>query len=242
MDYKRKFREHSFSYLIENEEELIELRKKYSKSKADERRKAADYAYHEFLATDIFYRLLNEKKDDSEETESWESGIKALAIDPTYAPAFLTVGTLEYQIGREDEAMELLVGLTQLSTKEPEIDEIIDKAGDFLIDREEYYNAVILYREAEKAFPNDAAFADALGYCLSENGEQEEAIEKFKKAIRLNPYNHNYPNNLGYLLFEMGELVESEKYLRKAVSLAPEDYKFAENNLEELMKAKRKKE
>ena len=69
-------------------------------------------------------------------------GFLALAIDPLFAPALLTVGSLEYQHGSFKEAMELLLKLTNLPENEEDLHEIIDKAGNFLLDHQDFKNAL----------------------------------------------------------------------------------------------------
>ncbi len=80
-------------------------------------------------------------------------GVAALAIGPEYAPALLTVGSLEYQLGRRGEALDLFMKLTRLSKDEEDLPEIIDKAGCFLIDNNDYESALELYSAAEKLDP-----------------------------------------------------------------------------------------
>lgn len=62
---------------------------------------------------------------------AWHDAVAPLAIDPEYAPAMLTVASLEYQYGRVDEAMVLFLELTKLSADTEDLPEIIDKAGAF---------------------------------------------------------------------------------------------------------------
>ncbi|MBW2266613.1 MAG: hypothetical protein JRF28_10735, partial [Deltaproteobacteria bacterium] len=75
----------------------------------------------------------------------WPSGIIALAIDPLYGSAILAVDSNEYQLGRVEEAMKLFLTLATLQKDEEDLVIIIDKAGDFLIDQDDYENAFALY-------------------------------------------------------------------------------------------------
>ena len=63
-----------------------------------------------------------------------EGAIAALAIFPDFAPALLTVGSMEYQYDRADEAMRYFLRLTTLSADTMDLVEIIDRAGSFLTD------------------------------------------------------------------------------------------------------------
>jgi hypothetical protein len=54
--------------------------------------------------------------------------------------------------------MELFLTLTTLPADEPDLSIIIDKAGEFLLDAEDYERARALYAVAEKAFPDVAIY------------------------------------------------------------------------------------
>ena len=57
------------------------------------------------------------------------------------APAMLTVGSMEYQLGRRDDAIALFRGLLKLPTDTPELEVIIDKARDYLLSEKDYERA-----------------------------------------------------------------------------------------------------
>ena len=90
-----------FSRLIEEVEEIAELRWEYAAKSEKDRRVAADVQYHSSIATSLFNELVPGHEDES---SRWPGELLALAIDPTYAPAILTVGSYEYIYGRKDEA------------------------------------------------------------------------------------------------------------------------------------------
>ena len=106
----------SFSALVRNGGELAELRRDYASRSAKERRNAADWEYHSQMATEIFNGAVLQSGKEGLGESSWPAGYVALAMDPLYAPAILTVGSVEYQLGRKAEAMELFKGLTVLQT------------------------------------------------------------------------------------------------------------------------------
>jgi tetratricopeptide (TPR) repeat protein len=165
----------SFSALVRNGGELAELRRDYASRSAKERRNAADWEYHSQMATEIFNGAVLQSGKEGLGESSWPAGYVALAMDPLYAPAILTVGSVEYQLGRKAEAMELFKGLTELPKNEEDLHIVIDKAGDFL-------------------HLND------LGFSLLEAGKLDEAEEVLKRAVSLAPADYEFPrNNLNYL-------------------------------------------
>ena len=70
--------------------------------------------------------------------------------------------------------MKLFNQLAKLPKDEEDLNTIIDKAGDFLIDQDDYENALVLYSTAEKAYPHEALYPLGAGYCFGKLGHYEE--------------------------------------------------------------------
>jgi len=117
-----------------------------------------------------------------------------------------------------------------------DIPEIIDKAGDFLIDQDDHVNAGQLYAAAVRAYPQVALYQVGLGYCAAEGGRMEESVTHHRRAVELEPNNYLHLNDLGYCLLKAGQYDEAEEVLLRAVQLAPPDYDLAKGNLEHLRK------
>jgi tetratricopeptide (TPR) repeat protein len=83
---------------------------------------------------------------------------RAIEFDPTFAPAIISMGSVEYQRGRKDEGRKLFLSLLALPENTPELDEIIDEAGSFLIQIKEYGHGYELFRAAVEKFPGVAVF------------------------------------------------------------------------------------
>jgi tetratricopeptide (TPR) repeat protein len=127
------------------------------------------------MATEIFNGAVSQSGKEGLGESSWPAGYVALAMDPLYAPAILTVGSVEYQLERKAEAMELFKGLIELPKNEKNLHIVIDKAGDFL-----HFND--------------------LGFSLLEAGKFDEAEEVLKRAVSPAPADYEFPrNNLNYL-------------------------------------------
>jgi hypothetical protein len=130
-DGMTKFENWPFSVLVEEDRDLAALRREYASKPARERRMAADWEYHSEIAGGMFNDELALAGQEGLGKSFWPSGVVALAIDPVYAPAILTVGSIEFQLGRVEEAMKLFITLTTLPKDEKDLVIIIDKAGDF---------------------------------------------------------------------------------------------------------------
>jgi len=81
---------------------------------------------------------------------------RAIEIKPTYAPAVLSMGSVEYQRNRKVTGRKLLLSLVAMPDDAADIAAIIDKAGDFLIGIREYADGLELYRAAARRFPEVA--------------------------------------------------------------------------------------
>ena len=229
-----------FSTLMKNNSELAALRREYASRPARERRMAADWEYHSQMASDIFNNSMALSGKVGLGMSFWRSVVVALAIVALFGPAILTVGSIEYQLGRIEEAMKLFNRLAKLPKDEEDLSTIIDKAGDFLIDQDDYENALALYTAAEKAYPHEAVYPLGAGYCLGKLGHYEESVEKHRRADALEPDNYKHLNDLGYSLLEAGKFDEAEEVLKRSISLAPAEYQFPHNNLSELTKKKKR--
>jgi tetratricopeptide (TPR) repeat protein len=230
----------SFSVGITRDSGLKSLRIEYAHAASEKRRMAAQWEYDTTMASDLFSIALLKSGAETLPQSKWPPGFLGLAIDPLFAPALLTVGSLEYQHGFLKEAMELFLTLTKLPENEEDLAEIIDKAGNFLLDHKDLKSALELYLSGERAYPNQALHYIGSGYCFYKLGNIEEAIRKERRAVELEPDNHFYLNDLGYSLLEAGLIEEAESVLKRSISLAPPEYQFARNNLELLYERQKK--
>jgi Flp pilus assembly protein TadD len=223
----------TLSELFQADQELAGLRREYASQSRQKRRKAADWQYESACAADLFDQALGTRGAMGDALGSWRGYAAALAIDPEHGPALLTAGAIEYQLGRVDEGMGLLLQLPRLAHEE-DLPEIIDKAGDFLIDQDDFANAETLFAAAAEAHPEVAIYHDALSYCAGKSDRFDEAVTHARRAVELEPDNHVYLTDLGYSLIQAGQYDEAERVLRRAVELAPPDYDLAKGNLAHL--------
>ncbi len=229
-------REMPFEQLVAVVPELADARREYFGKPSEDRRAAAEWAYDSGMADDLFSRALLGAGEAAESDAGFDSGVVALAIDPLFAPALLTVGSLEYQYRRPEAAMELFVSLTTLPETEPDLAEIIDKAGCFLLDQNDTPNATRLYCAATDAYPGVCEHWSNLSYCLGKAGQLAEAVSTARKALSLKENDPRVLNDLGWTLVLAGFHDEARSVLERAVVLAPADYDLPRNNLRELDK------
>lgn len=154
---------------------------------------------------------------------------RAVEIKPDYAPAVLTMGSIEYQLGKEAEGRRLFRSLLLVPDQSKDLWEIVDKAGSFLIQSRRYADALELYEGAVARFPDRADLYQGLGCCAGHEGLFDRAVMAFQKALDLEPVRQDLTNDLGWSLFEAGRLEEAEEVLLKAVTMDPSDELAREN-------------
>ena len=154
---------------------------------------------------------------------------EALQVLPTYAPAILTLGSIDYQLGDEATGRCRFLSLLDLPDDDGDLAEVVDKAGDFLISLERYDDGLELYQRATARYPDAPALHQGVSCCAGHEGKHELAIAASERALELAPDDQELVNDLGWSLFEAGRLDEALVHLELAVAMDPEDALAAEN-------------
>ncbi len=155
----------------------------------------------------------------------------SLRLKPDYAPALLSLGSVEYQRNNPEEGKRLFMSLLSLPEDTPDLCEIIGEAGDFLIQLGEDGDGLELFRAGARRFPEVAGFFEGIGCCAEHEGLHSEAIEASEKALELTPDDQRHVSNLGWCLLGAGRREEARKVLERAVAMDPDD-ELARNNLQ----------
>ncbi|MDD3927371.1 MAG: tetratricopeptide repeat protein [bacterium] len=153
----------------------------------------------------------------------------ALEFMPTYAPAIMSLGSVDYQRGRMSEGRKKFLSLLDLPAETDMLCEAIDGAGSFLIRIKEYADGLELYRKAVSIFPDVTALYQGVLCCAGHEGLHEEAVQAAQRALELEPENQDCVNDLGWCLLERGDLTEAREFLERAVEMNPEDDLASEN-------------
>ena len=222
--------------------ELSALRGEYAQKSAKKRRAAAEWTYDESIGTQLFGAAIAHLEGENPFAPEWPAGFVALAIDPKYAPALLTVGCHEYSSGLEADGMGLLLQLAGLPPGTPDWVEIIDEAGDFLVERNDAAGARRLYEAALRVQPEEQALIVGLGWALCRSREPAAALPWLKKAIANSPEESSVHNDYGWALIQLGRLDEAEQALEKAVRLASANDDLPANNMKKLRQLRRRRD
>jgi tetratricopeptide (TPR) repeat protein len=223
-----------FGRLLVSDPDLAQLRAEYARKSASARRKAAEWAHDESVATSLFNAAAAHLPGGGLPSPAWPPGFAALAIDPEYAPALLTVGCHDYGSGRQSEGMDLLLHLAELPPDTPDWVEIIDRAGEFLVEANAAEDACKLYEVALKARPDQQEFITGMGWALCRAGKHAEALPWMEKAVDNAPDDSAALSDYGWALTELGRFDEAQSILERAVRLAPPGNDLPANNLARL--------
>ena len=154
----------------------------------------------------------------------------SLKMLPAYAPAIISMGSIEYQRGRRVRGRRLFLSLLDLPDDTTDLCEIIDEAGDFLIQFRAYADGLELFQGAVNRFPKVAVFHQGVGCCAGHQGRHDEAIAASHAALALEPANQKLLNDLGWSLYLAGRKDEARTVLERAVAMDP-TYELAAENL-----------
>jgi tetratricopeptide (TPR) repeat protein len=114
---------------------------------------------------------------------------EALALDPGFTEAALTLNKLFFQQERYDDVIDLISQLDFAEDEEPQL--LWDSALAFN-KLEEYSNALDKYEAAYTFFKNNEGFLLDYGYFLIEEGKNDQAAEIFKQLQKNDPSNEEY--------------------------------------------------
>jgi Tfp pilus assembly protein PilF len=154
---------------------------------------------------------------------------QAFEIKPDYPPAVLTMGSIEYQRGRQSEGKRFFLSLLSLSDDACDVSEVIDEAGSFLIQMKKYADGLDLFRGAVERFPDRSNLYQGLGCCAAHEGFFDEAVAAYEKALALDPNSQELTNDLGWSLYESGRLERARDLLLRAASMDSSDELAREN-------------
>jgi len=146
---------------------------------------------------------------------------QALIFKPDYAPAILSMGSVEYQRGRKADGKRFFLSLLFLPRDTPDLYQIIDEAGSFLIGIQNYADGLELFREAARQFPNVVEFQQGVGCCAGNEDLLDEALAASQRAVELEPENAAYVSDLGWTLLLAERYKEAEATFCRAIAMDP---------------------
>ncbi|HWK47915.1 MAG TPA: tetratricopeptide repeat-containing glycosyltransferase family protein [Stellaceae bacterium] len=150
-----------------------------------------------------------------------------LAIDPHHADGLHLLGVIALQVGRCEQAVELIGHAIK---RQPRLAHYHSNLGNAFAALGRYEEAATSCREARRLNPNFPTAHNNLANVLQSLGRLDEAEASCRAALTLNPAYPEAHNSLGYILHEAGRNAEAEMSCREALRLRP-GFVEAHNNL-----------
>ncbi|WP_100331411.1 tetratricopeptide repeat protein [Bacillus xiapuensis] len=135
-----------------------------------------------FIAGKLCLKLSKEKEAEGYFRE-------ALALDPEYSEAGLTLNKLLLHQERYEDVLEIALAARKDGDSDPQF--IWDQAKAYN-GMEEYSQALKAYQEAYNFFNGNHTFLEEYGYFLMEEGRRKEASEIFTKLLKGDPANEEW--------------------------------------------------
>ncbi|MBU0686440.1 MAG: O-antigen ligase family protein [Candidatus Margulisbacteria bacterium] len=179
-----------------------------------------------YILGKVYLMVANAKGQDAIK-QSIEMTNKALAIDPYYAEAYLTLGYAHNLLGKRKEAADYFV---KVFTINPNIDEAMSRAvesfNSYSGGRQEGIKAflAVLEKYPPEEFPRrgyNTRIAKYLASLYIANGQPNKAEELYINILHQEPDNIQIQANLANLYLDRGNLGKAFNILKEAVVVAP---------------------
>jgi len=159
--------------------------------------------------------------DDAERL--WRDNIER---DPRAATAYNHLGTVLYNRGRVDEAIEAFRSAASI---DPALADPQHNLGLALQRQGRLDEAMVQYAAALRLRPDSRVVRNSMGVTSLAKGDQDAAIAYFSAAIERDPGYAPAHNNWGAVLFQRGEYESARAHFETAARLDP-DYAEAQDN------------
>ncbi len=146
--------------------------------------------------------------------------------EPRQPDALHLLGVIAHDVGRLDEAVELIAESLRVNPNNPAA---INNLAGVLKDQRRYSEAIEFYDAALAATPEQAHIHSNRGNALKEQGRFEEAIEAYRRALELNPSSYAAHSNLGTVFKEQGRNNEAIACFERALALNPHSHECHSN-------------
>lgn len=151
--------------------------------------------------------------------DAMDEYLKAIAIDPENADAYIGRGIVHDDSGHPEEAIKDFNKAIEL---DPNSAVAYDNRGNFYRNLGHPEEALKGYSKAIELEPDDAIAYNNRGYVYYDLGQPEEALKDFNKAIELNPDSAIAYSNRGIIYEESGQHEQAIKDYTRAIQLDPE--------------------
>jgi tetratricopeptide (TPR) repeat protein len=143
---------------------------------------------------------------------------QALALDPDYIPARMSLADCLTDDGRNDEAVAQYRKVLQL---DPDNEDAHCNLSTVLAAQGKSAEAMTEVGQALRLRPSDPSAHCNLGNLLVEQGRLDQAVAEYRAALRYSPGSPEIHCNLGAILAHLGRRQEAIDEFKEALRLAP---------------------
>jgi Flp pilus assembly protein TadD len=158
------------------------------------------------------------ERGDSE--RAFAAFARALALDPTFAPALVNRADLLRVLGREAEAEATLRDAIARSPRDGDLHHVL---GLSLVRQRRGDEALAELGRAVELAPGDPRFAYVYGVALHDLGRGREAVEALEAALRRHPYDRDVLVALVSYLEADGQAARALAHARRLAEIEPGD-------------------
>lgn len=152
---------------------------------------------------------------------------QALKLEPGSSLAKYELAMTYHRMGRNDDAARLCKEL--LANPKDAIGEVYVTYGNVLDDQKKPKEAIRVYQQGIKQFPDEEMLYFNLGIAQSGQGQRDDAIASLQRAVRLRPQHASAHLYLGLLTAEAGNRVPAILELGRFLALEPQGKRASTN-------------
>lgn len=145
---------------------------------------------------------------------------EALALDPTFAPAYVNLVDLYRATGRERDGEALLERALEMSPDDPAL---LHARGLQLVRLGRLDDALVALQAAAQQAPENPRYAYVLGVALDSRGDSDGARAVLETALAGHPGHRELLFMLASMSRDRGDVVSARAYAERLLAVAPDD-------------------
>jgi serine/threonine protein kinase/tetratricopeptide (TPR) repeat protein len=153
--------------------------------------------------------------------EAAEDLEKAVAIDPRFASAYLTLSLAYYGLGRYSDGSKAIEKAYQNASKATEKERLYIEAWyGYLIEHnpQKFFDAL---QGLSQKYPKEKDSYYQSGWLYLQQGKNQESVEMFQKTLALDPEDVSAHWQIAYAYMNLNDYDQATRHLKKYISLNP---------------------
>lgn len=148
---------------------------------------------------------------------------KAVALDPTFATAYLLLANTYYSLGNRKATNEAFEKAKTYSEKATEKESLFIEAGYAAMVERNPGKRLRILNEITKKYPEEKRAYYLLGFYFDTRGMLPEAIKEYDKVLELDPNYGVALNQLAYAYMSLENYKKAEEYLKRYAAAFPKE-------------------